>query len=174
MAVILDESAQAAIEARRRRGKNDRIYLRLERGSLRASTPLVLAVGWMPPTVPDELVVHRCPGNVEVYMGLRVARYVRSCDVVVSGLHLWRWHRLVLADPFAYEHLREWECGRRAAAPARVLAATSSMAAGRLFQAPGRVLEANGAGPRPAADTLAAPSAVPPANLGSATDGRDT
>jgi hypothetical protein len=109
MAVILDQSARAVIEARRRRGKNHRIYLRLERGSLRASTPLDFTVGWMSRTVPDDLVVHRCPEDVEVYMGLRIARYVRSCDVVVSGLRLWRWHRLLLADPFAYEHLLEWE-----------------------------------------------------------------
>ena len=79
---------------------------------MRASTPLTLVAGWAPRDVPDGAGEYRIAGDVVVYMGLRVARYALSRDVVISGFQLWRWQRLVLADPFAYEHMREWEYTR--------------------------------------------------------------
>lgn len=114
MAVILDQSARAVIASRRERGKDDRIYLRLERGSMRAATPLTLVAGWAPREIPDGAFEHRVSGDITVFMGLRIARYAISRDVVISGFRLWRWHRLVIADPFSYEHMREWEYTYRA------------------------------------------------------------
>lgn len=46
VAIILDERARAVIARRRSRGGDDRLFLRLERGSLRAGVPWVLVVGW--------------------------------------------------------------------------------------------------------------------------------
>jgi hypothetical protein len=116
MAVILDESAREVVAARRERGKEDRIYLRLQPGSMRAATPLTLVAGWAPREIPEGAFEHETSGGVTVYMGLRIARYALSRDVVISGFRFWRWHRLVIADPFAYEHLREWEYAYQASA----------------------------------------------------------
>jgi hypothetical protein len=65
VAIILDESAQAVIARRRHRGKIDRIHVRFDHGSFRASTPVVFVVGWAPRLVPATLV-HQSTGSVDV------------------------------------------------------------------------------------------------------------
>lgn len=109
MAIILDERARAVIARRRSRGGDDRLFLRLERGSLRAGVPWVLVVGWAKRQRQEDADIVQRAGDAEVYMDRRIARYTRSRDLTISGARLGPWQWLVVADPFAFEHMREWE-----------------------------------------------------------------
>lgn len=109
MAIILDESALDVIARRRARGKDATLYLRLERGSLRAGVPWILAVGWAPRYRPDRTLVSQLAANAEIHVEPRVARYTQSRDLTVSAARLGPWEWLVVADPFAFERMWEWE-----------------------------------------------------------------
>lgn len=109
MAIVLDNSAGDVIARRRARGKDTTLFLRLERGPLRAGVPWILTVGWAPLTRPDGTVVVQSPEDVRVYVDPRVARYAQWRDLTISGARLGPWAWLVVADPFAFEHMREWE-----------------------------------------------------------------
>ncbi|HEX8918182.1 MAG TPA: hypothetical protein VF898_06745 [Chloroflexota bacterium] len=109
MALILDERARAVIASRRARGKDDRVYLRFERSSIRSGVAWVVAVGWSPRRLPEGAIVVQNVGGTEVHVDRRLARYAKSRDLTISGARLGPWQWLAMADPFAYEHVREWE-----------------------------------------------------------------
>ena len=128
MAIVFDERARRLIERRRAAGKDDRIYVRLERGSLRAYVPWIVRAGWMPRRLdPAGLIGHA--GAVEVYMDARIARYTEEHDLILSAARLARWQWLMVADPFAYEELHAWEAAQRKSRP-KATAAGMAMPAG--------------------------------------------
>lgn len=123
MAITFDTSGQAVLARRRARGKNDTVFLRLERGSLRVGALWAFVIGWAPRRWPEGVVACRCAGGVGLLTAPRIARYVRERNLTVSGARLGPWQWLVVADPFAYERMVEWETSRsdvtRAARPGR-------------------------------------------------------
>jgi hypothetical protein len=109
VAIILDERARATVMRRRARGKDARVVLRMDRGSLRAGVPWTLAVGWGPHRWLDATVVLQRASEVKVYTDQRIARYTQSHDLTISSARLGPWEWLVVADPFAFERMQEWE-----------------------------------------------------------------
>lgn len=109
MAIILDDSARDAVARRRARGKDATLSLRLDRSSLRAGVPWVMTVGWTSRRRAENGFVLRHTGDVQVRIDLRIARYAQWRDLIISGARLGPWRWPVVADPFAFEHMREWE-----------------------------------------------------------------
>ena len=109
VAIILDERARAAIARRRGRGKDARIVLRIAHGSLHVGVPWTLAVGWPPRHWSHDTLVEQRAGDVEIYVHQRIARYSQSRDLTVSSARVGPWEWLVVADPFAFEHMQQWE-----------------------------------------------------------------
>jgi hypothetical protein len=109
MAIVLDRRALEIRAHRRAHSQDDRIFLRLERCSIRAGAPWVVVAGWAPPHWPDYALVLRRAEGVEIHVEPRLARYAQWNDLTISGTHMGPWRWLSLADPFAYEHMREWE-----------------------------------------------------------------
>jgi hypothetical protein len=112
VAIVLDERARAVIGRRRAACKDDRLYVSLERGSMRVYAPWIMRARWMPRRRPDQAVLVYGGGNGEVYADPRIARYAEACDLVISAARFGPWRWPVLADPFAFEHMREWERGQ--------------------------------------------------------------
>lgn len=112
MAIILDERAQAAIRRRRARGNDARIVLRIDWGSLHAGVPWTFAVGWIPCSLPADTVVLQRISDVEIRVNQHIVRYTHSRDLTISSARLGLWEWLVVADPFAFERMQEWECIR--------------------------------------------------------------
>jgi hypothetical protein len=109
LAILLDERAQETISRRRARDKNRDLFLRVERGSMRAGVPYVLVVDWAPRhRRQHELVSHRQDG-INVYLDRRTARYVQFRDLTITMAHLGPFEWPVLTDPFALDKMREWE-----------------------------------------------------------------
>jgi hypothetical protein len=109
VAILLDDKAREVVARRRDRGKDDAISVRLERGPVRAYVPWIIAVGWAPRRWPDCAFPARHAGAAEIHADPRVVRYAHWRDLVITGARLGPWRWLAVADPFACDHMLEWE-----------------------------------------------------------------
>jgi len=109
MALVLDDRCRAAVARRRSRGKDTRVFVRFERGSVRAGIPWVVATGWVQQRrLPEDLEVQRIC-DADVYLEGRIARYCRRHDLVVSAARLGPFEWLLMADQYAADLIRVWE-----------------------------------------------------------------
>jgi hypothetical protein len=109
VAIILDDRARAMVDRRRSRGRDARIYLHLDRGSIRVGVPWIMVVGWAPHRWPSQPLVLQHAGDVEIYLDPRVARYTHWRNLTIFGARLGPWQWLAIADPFAFERMHQWE-----------------------------------------------------------------
>jgi hypothetical protein len=109
MTLQLDERALKAVVRRRGRGREAGIVLRVEHASLHAGAPPVLAVHWTTARRVEAALLLLDLDDVAVWVEERVARYTEARDVTISATRLGPFEWLRLDDPFAMEHLEEWE-----------------------------------------------------------------
>lgn len=107
MAIILDESARAAVDRRRAKGRDCVLYLRIERRSARFGVPPTVEVSWAPRHLPARDLVAGRVEDVRVCMDPYVARFVRDEDVVVTTWRLGPVESLTVSDPFLIFRLAE-------------------------------------------------------------------
>jgi hypothetical protein len=110
VAIIIDEKAHAAIARRRALGRNDTIFLRVERISGRGGPlgHLDLVVSWSPCHQADPALALRLVRDVVVLVDRRVARYTYWHDMTVSAWRLGPFEWLMI-DPYVLPEMQEWE-----------------------------------------------------------------